>query len=150
MTETVNTNGGFVWVIKILALCIVLTGCGWGRGPAQGVPCPGTGSALVSIGQWAQVAGCAVAGACALATVASFFPWTAFLQVFRPALQEGIAIGIATIILGTAAVWLGTHAWLMAIVVLLVVVGLGIRYRVRIRRFLGLQTKPTVKVKTDG
>ncbi len=27
MTETVNTSGGFIWVIRCLAACLLLTGC---------------------------------------------------------------------------------------------------------------------------
>lgn len=129
--------------VMVAAMLLTLAGCGWGRGAPQPGNCPGAGSALISIGQWAQVSGCAVAGACALATVASFFPWTAFLQIFRPALQEGIALGVAAILLGSAAIWLGTHTWLMAIVVVLVLAGLGFRYRNSIGRFLGLPRKPS-------
>lgn len=142
MTGTINTSGGFIWVIKALALCVLLAGCGWGRGAPQPGSCPGAGSTLVAIGQWAVVAGSAAIGAGVLATVASFFPWTAFLQAFRPAIQELIALGVAAVLLGTAAIWLGTHTWLMAIVVVLVLAVLGFRYRNRVGRWLGLPRKP--------
>jgi hypothetical protein len=126
------------WAMLIAAL--ILAGCQV-RGSNQ-PPCPGTGSTLVAIGQWSVVAGCAAVGAGVLATVASFFPWTAFLQAFRPAINELIALGVACILLGSSFIWLGTHAWLLAVVVVLVLAGLGFRYRGRIARFLGIPRKP--------
>ena len=128
-------------------LLMLLSGCGWGREANQRPACPGAGSTLVAIGQWTVVVGSAAIGAGILATVASFFPWTAFLQVFRPIFAEIIALGVTAVLLGSAAIWLGTHAWLMAIVVLLVAAGLVFRYRNRIGRFLGLPRKsPAAKV----
>lgn len=128
----------------ILAIGIlILAGCGWGRGAPQPGFCPGTGSTLVSIGQWSQITGCSAVGIAAIAWVLGIFPATA--EVFLPLAKyfiELAAIGIALIVLGTSAIWLGTHTWLMAIVVVLVLAGLGFRYRNRIGRFLGFPRKP--------
>lgn len=128
------------WIVVGLTiwLVLVLTGCGWGREVNRGATCPGAGSTLVAIGQWAVVAGSAAIGAGVLAHVASLFPWTAFLQAFRPLFSELIALGVTATLLGSSAIWLGTHPWLLVLVVALVVAGLVFRYRVRIGRWLGV------------
>lgn len=136
-------------LLSAIVAAMWLTGCQV-RGSNQ-PGCPGTGSTLVAIGQWGTAAGCAAVGAGTLALVASFFPWTAFLSVFRPLITEVIALGGAAILLGTSCIWLGEHTWILAVVVLLVCAGFGIRYRNRIRRFLGLatQSSPTKSSSTQ-
>lgn len=131
-------------LLALLALALAvfaISGCGWGREGNRGAGCTTSGATLISVGEWTVVAGCAAVGAGILAVVASFFPPTSFLAYFRPVIAEVVALGIAAILLGTSFIWLGTHAWLLALVVLLLCAGLAVRYRVRIARFLGFPRK---------
>lgn len=116
--------------LPIVAACLLLTGCWLERGSPQGPEqCGIACSTLVAIGTYVVWAGSAAVSLGTLAIIASFFPWTAFLGVFRPLIGEVIALGFAAILLGSAFVWLGGHLWLIAITCGLVLAWLGYRYR---------------------
>lgn len=132
-------------ILFIVIACIFAAGCDDARGlPGENTPGhhPTVGATLGHIGSWITYAGSALAAIGSLALAASFFPWTAFLAVFRSAIIEAIALGFTAILVGASLIWLGNNPWLLAVTIGLVVLFLGVRYRARIRRLLGF---PKVK-----
>lgn len=113
-----------------LMAALLLAGC-WFRGSpdVEATSCSIACGTLTSIGTWTVWAGSALVSAGTLAIVASFFPWTAFLAVFRTLFGEAVAIGTAAILLGSAFIWLGDHLWLLAVVCGLLLALFGYRYR---------------------
>jgi len=137
-------------LIGVLVACIILlalTGCSDERGSNQeGGGHITAGATLVSIGLWFTWAGSFALGIGILGSVAAtVMPAVAG---FRGLLADIAVIGLSSLLLGTSFIWLGNHAWLLATVVILLFVGIGVRYRTRITRFLGFPHKPS-PVKAD-
>lgn len=146
------TKKHLVCLIGILVAAILLmlfTGCGWGREGNRPASCPGDGSTLVAIGNVFAWAGSAALGVGFLGRVACFvFP---AIAVFAEFLGDIAVVGLASVLLGVAFIWVGTHTWLLALVVFLVCLGVGLRYRTRIARWLGFPRKPVApKVDTHA
>lgn len=122
----------------------MIVGCGDDRGSNPGEGGVTAGATLVSIGQWFTYAGSIALGIGILGRVACLV--MPAIAGFGELLGDIAVIGLASTLLGTSFIWLGNHTWLLAIVVGLLLVGLGIRYRARIARFLGLFRKQPPKV----
>lgn len=120
-----------------LLVILAVVGCGDSRGSNQGGDQGGVGSTLVSIGHWFTYAGSVALGIGALGVVACFV-WPV-LAGFREFLGDLAVVGLAAVLLGCSFIWLGTHAWLLAVVVALLLGLLLFRYRARIPRFLRLK-----------
>lgn len=121
----------------VLIGALLLAGC-WldSRGSPQPERCGIACSTLVSVGTYLVWAGGSALAVGLLASVASFFPWTAFLGVFRPIFAEVAALGFAAVLLGSAFIWLGDHVWLVAVVCGLLLAWLGYRYRAAVLAFI--------------
>ncbi len=146
-TITVNTNGGYVWVIKCLALCLLLTGCGWNRGlPQPGGVCGGSASAVVaSLGYWFAWAGGLAIGASLAAALACAFTGT--LVTCLHWIVEIAIGGLMFLLLGTSFLWLSDHMWLLGVVIGLVALFFGVRYRAALARLLHITANPMPKAK---
>lgn len=124
-------------LLGVAAIVVALSGCSAPREENQGGEGTTVGETLVFIGRWFTYAGAAALGIGLLGRVACLvFPTIAFLAEF---LGDIAVVGLASLLLGTSFIWLGNHAWLLAIVVGLLLVLIGLRYRVRIARFLGFK-----------
>lgn len=120
-----------------LVVVLLTVGCGDARGsnpPGQG---HGVGSTLVSIGLWFTWAGGCAIGIGILGAVACLV--MPAIAPFRGILADIAVVGVASLLLGASFIWLGNHAWLLAVVVGLLLAGLGFRYRARLARLLGLK-----------
>lgn len=134
----------------LIFIGFLLTGCGDARGslpggsPPHGQHVAGTFLALGDLLTWAG--GCALAFGL-LACAATFFPWTAFLSVFRSAFVEISVLGLGAALVGSAFLWVGDHPWVLGVTIGLVVLALAYRYRGWLVVALGMSLgKPAVKV----
>ena len=136
------TKKALVLLIGILVAVIflmALTGCHEQRGSNPGDDRITAGETLVSIGLWFTWAGSFVLGIGLLGRVACLV--MPAIAGFAEFLGDIAVVGLASVLLGSSFIWLGNHTWLLAIVVGLLLVGLGVRYRVRIARYLGFPRK---------
>ena len=132
----------------LLVSLILLVGCGSARVCPQPLTHAEVGTTLISIGLYFTWAGAAAIGLGILGGIAcTFFP---AIALFRGYLAELAAIGIATLLLGCSFIWLGNHAWLMAVVVGLLLSAVCFRYRNRLGKLLGLpKNKPQALKQAD-
>lgn len=118
---------------------MVLTGCDSAREANQPPGKITAGATLVSIGLWFTWAGSFALGIGILGRVACLV--MPAIAGFAEFLGDIAVIGLASVLLGSSFIWLGNHTWLLAIVIGLLLIGLGVRYRVRIARYLGFPRK---------
>lgn len=124
--------------LMLVAAVPLLAGC-WTWGSVRGEACdsPTVGETLGDIGYWFTWGGGLLMGIATLALLASFFPATAVLfSVIRPYLAEAIAIGFASVLVGSSLLWLGAHPWLLGACVVLVLAWFAWRHRARLARLL--------------
>lgn len=126
-------------VVVPLVLALTLISCNDQRGSNPGANPISAGETLASIGYWFTLAGSLALGVGILGRVACLV--MPALAGFAELLGDIAVIGIASLLLGTSFIWLGNHTWLLAIVIGLLLIGIGVRYRVRIARFLGFPRK---------
>ena len=130
-----------IGILVATILILLMSGCSDDRGSNPGGSERITaGATLVSIGLWFTWAGSAALGIGILGRVACLV--MPAIAGFGELLGDIAVIGLASLLMGTSFIWLGNHAWLLATVVVLLLAGIGVRYRVRISRFLGLPRKP--------
>lgn len=122
-------------------VALALAGCGETRGADQGPGKVTAGETLVSIGLWFTWAGSFALGIGILGRVAAIV--MPAIAGFAEFLGDIAVVGLASALLGCSFIWLGNHTWLLALVIGLLLIGLGVRYRVRIARYLGFPRKAT-------
>lgn len=122
-------------------IALVLAGCGETRGSDQSPGQVTAGETLVSIGLWFTWAGSFALGIGILGRVAAIV--MPAIAGFAEFLGDIAVVGLASVLLGCSFIWLGNHTWLLALVIGLLLIGLGVRYRVRIARYLGFPRKAT-------
>lgn len=112
-----------IFLITGLLLCSCVT--------SRSAPLPvahiGVGSTLVSVGLYFALAGSIAVGAGLLGALACVF--FGAIAIFRAYLIELAVLGFGAILLGSSFIWLGNHAWLLAVVVGLLAFLTAYRYR---------------------
>ncbi len=131
-------------ILACAAVAVVLLGCDDARGSnPEGGPTHEVGSTLVSVGLYFTYAGSAALGLGFLGVVACFV--MPAIAGFRELLSDIAVIGLASILLGSSFIWLGNHAWLLAVAVGLLCAFLLYRYWPRIVRFARRKKAEAVK-----
>ena len=111
----------------LVILGLFLCACTTGRGALPAPHPVEVGATLLSIGSLFTWAGSSAIGIGLLGVVAcAFFPAIGLLRVY---LEELAALGFASVLLGCSFIWLGNHAWLLAVAIGLLICLIAFRYR---------------------
>ena len=120
----------------LLMLVVLAAGCA-GRGalPAGTTQADGrhVAGVLLTLGEWLAWGGGALVSAGLIGWAASFLPYVAVVASgFRTILLEAALLGAAAILVGSSFIWVGNNPWVIAVVTVLVVGFMAVRYRRRL------------------